>query len=206
MARRMIDAAGIPIAAQWIDVDASRAQSRVTELREEGCPATFNVMIVHAAAVALAEYPAMGAQLDYEEWRRRLPIAPKIGVAIASSRGLVVPAVAVDPDDLRGTAQRLHDVVEAVRAGAATKELFAGAAFTVTNIGGLGIHGGVPTPNPGQPGIIGVSSIRPMAVVRGTEIVPASVVTLTLTIDHRAVDGITAARFLRRVGDVLEEQ
>lgn len=203
MARRMIAAAEIPTAAEWVDVDVTRTNELVARLRGEGVPATFNSVVVHAVAGALERYPDMAAEVDYEQWRKRFPRPLKIGVAVAAPRGLVVPAVEIDPADLRATAVKLQRIVEAIRNGAAERELFEGAAFTVTNIGAVGIHGGIPIPSPGQPGILGVSSVRPMPVVRDGEIVVGNVTTLTITIDHRAVDGLTAAGFLTDVARVL---
>lgn len=204
MARRMAIAGATPTAAQWIDVDVDAATAAVASLRAEGVQATLNAVVVHAVADALVQYPELGAQLDYERWRKRLPTRVKIGVAVASTRGLVVPAVEIPPGDLRQTAERLQQVVVAVREGAAERSLFEGAIFTVTNIGSIGIHGGVPTPSPQQVAILGVASTRQVPVVREGQVVPGEISTLTLTIDHRAVDGMTAARFLRRLGDTIE--
>ena len=98
----------------------------------------------------------------------------------------------------------LDTLVTAVRSRAADPELFRGANFTISNIGGLGIHGGFPTPNPPQPAILGVASAREMPVVEDGQIVVGTVSSFTLALDHRALDGITAARFLRRVVELVE--
>lgn len=204
MARRMAIAGSTPTAAQWVDADVSAALQTVQTLRDAGVPATFNTIVVIAVAEAIRKYPEIGVRLDYDQWTKQLPTEFKIGVAVASARGLVVPAVLADPDDTRATAIALHRIIENVRAGAADRELFEGAIFTVTNIGPIGVHGGMPMPSPGQAAILGVASVRRVPVVRAGRVVPGELSTLTLTIDHRAVDGYTAAHFLRRVADTVE--
>jgi pyruvate dehydrogenase E2 component (dihydrolipoamide acetyltransferase) len=78
-----------------------------------------------------------------------------------------------------------------------------GAHFTVTSIGGMGIHGGVPLLNPPQNAILGVASVRPQPVVTEGSLRAGMTTNLTLTIDHRALDGIIAARFLTAIGAAL---
>jgi 2-oxoisovalerate dehydrogenase E2 component (dihydrolipoyl transacylase) len=203
MARRMALAGTLPVAAQWIQLEVGAALARVKELRAADVPATFNALVVHAVAAGLERFPAMAAELDYEDFRKRTPERARIGVAVASQRGLVVPTLEVT-GDLSDTATRLSELVTAVRAGASDRSLFEGAHFTITNIGPVGIHGGFPIPSPGQPGILGVSSVWSAAIVRDNAVTVGEVCNMTVSIDHRAVDGITAARFVRFVGDVLE--
>lgn len=206
MARRMAEAAAIPIASQWADVRVDAATAVVKRLRAEGVPATFNAIVVHAIGLAVLECPGVAAELDYETWRKRVPSGPpvRIGVAVAAPRGLLVPGVTVSDSSLDATARELDSVVQAVRSGASDRSLFAGARLTVSNIGSLGIHGGFPTPTPGQSAIVGVASARPMPVVENGELTIGTISNITVTIDHRAVDGMTSAKFLRRTIELIE--
>jgi pyruvate dehydrogenase E2 component (dihydrolipoamide acetyltransferase) len=203
MAARMAEAV-VPMAAQFVDVRVDAALDQVRAMQAEGLPATFNAVVVHAVMAGLREHPAVAAEIDYAGKRRRLPDVPGIGIAVVSPRGLVVPAFSSTSTSLRDVVVELNELVESVRNGAASPDLFRGAHFTISNIGGLGIHGGFPTPNPPQPAILGVASARQVPIVVDGQIVVGTVSSFTLALDHRALDGITAARFLRRVADLVE--
>lgn len=203
MARRMSEAIA-PLAAQFVDVRVDAALEQVSSMRADGLPATFNAVVVHAVLVALREHPRVAAELDYSGFRRRLTDDPGVGIAVDSPRGLVVPVFRSTSGELTEIVTELDTLVTAVRSGAANPELFRGANFTISNIGGLGIHGGFPTPNPPQPAILGVASAREVPVVENGQIEVRTVSSFTLALDHRALDGITAARFFRRVVDIVE--
>lgn len=207
MARRMAAATSIPVAGQWIDVRIDAALARVAELRGRDVPATFTGLVVAAVAASLVDNPRVGSIVDHETFRRRTPRPFGIGVAMASERGLVVPVLReVEGKEPEEVCRALHDLVAAVRGGAAHPALFEGGNITVTNIGSVGLKGGFAVPNAPQSAIVGVSSARQEPVVRGGEIVIGTVVTLSLTLDHRALDGRTCAAFLRgvatRIGDL----
>ena len=203
MARRMSEAV-VPLAAQFVDVRVDAAMARVAAMRDDSLPATFNAVVVHAVLVALREHPRVAAEIDYVGRRRRLTDDPGIGIAVDSPRGLVVPVFRSRSAEIAEIVIELDTLITAVRSRAADPELFRGANFTISNIGGLGIHGGFPTPNPPQPAILGVASAREVPVVEGGQIVVGTVSSFTLALDHRALDGITAARFLRRVVELVE--
>lgn len=207
MARRMAAAASIPVAGQWIDVRIDASLARVAEMRGRGIPATFTGLVVAAVAASLGENPKVGSIVDHETFRRRTPRPFGIGVAMASDRGLVVPVLReVEGKTVEEVCQALHDLVASVREGAARPELFAGGNITVTNIGSVGLKGGFAVPNAPQSAIVGVSSARQEPVVRDGEITVGTITTLSLTLDHRALDGRTCAAFLRgvatRIGDL----
>jgi pyruvate/2-oxoglutarate dehydrogenase complex dihydrolipoamide acyltransferase (E2) component len=206
MAKRMAEAASVPMAAIWKDVAVEGALKRVEELKRNGVPATLTAVIVHAVARGLREYPLIAAEFNFAEFKFRNASALNIGVAVAADRGLYVPVLLeAETESVETVSIRLDELVRAVRAGGVGPDQLRGGRFTVTNIGGMGIHGGMPIPNIPQNAILGVASVREVPVVRNGEIVPGQVTCLTLTIDHRAIDGITAAKFLTSVAKFLDE-
>ena len=206
MAKRMAEASSVPMAAIWKDVAVEGALKRVEELKRNGVPATLTAVIVHAVARGLRLYPLIAAEFNFTEFKFRNAPALNIGVAVAADRGLYVPVLLeAETESVETVSIRLHELVRAVRAGGVGPDQLRGGRFTVTNIGGMGIHGGMPIPNIPQNAILGVASVREEPVVRNGEIVPGQVTCLTLTIDHRAIDGITAAQFLTSVAKFLDE-
>ena len=205
MARRMERTAQVPVATEFTHVDVVAAMAEVERLRGEGVPATFTAIVLAATARALAAHPAVAAQVDYEKWRKRIPDSPGVGVAVASKRGLVVPVVRGVVDlTLAEMATELDRIVKTVREGADEASLYAGGNFSITNIGNLPIYGGVPLPNTPQIAILGVSAAWDAPVVVDGEIKVSRLCRLTLAIDHRALDGITAARFLVKIKEHVE--
>ncbi|HTE60465.1 MAG TPA: 2-oxo acid dehydrogenase subunit E2 [Solirubrobacteraceae bacterium] len=205
MARRMERTAAVPVATEFTHVDVVDAMAAVARLREQGVRATFTTIVLAATAHALAEYPQVAAEVDYETMARRTPASPSVGVAVASDRGLVVPVVrAVVGKPFAELAADLDHAVQAARGGAKDAALYAGGHFTITNIGNLPIYGGVPLPNTPQIAILGVSAAWDAPVVADGEIRASKLARLTLGLDHRALDGITAARFLVAIKDLVE--
>jgi pyruvate dehydrogenase E2 component (dihydrolipoamide acetyltransferase) len=206
MARRMERVAAAPIATEFSFVDVSAALAEVERLRADGVPATFTAVVLAAVGRGLAEYPEVAAEVDYEQWKRRIPDSINVGVAVASERGLVVPVVrAVDNKPLNELCSELASLVRAVREGSADRTLFADGYFSITNIGTLPVHGGNPLPNLPQIAILGVSSSREVPVAVDGEVRISTQAVFTIALDHRALDGITAARFLAAVKRYVEQ-
>jgi pyruvate/2-oxoglutarate dehydrogenase complex dihydrolipoamide acyltransferase (E2) component len=205
MARRMSIAAAIPMAALFIDVDAGPALRTIEMLKARGLSATFTSIVVAAVAQELRRFGSIAAEFDYAQNRSRVRRKIGIGVAMAAPRGLCVPVIH-DATNLsrEEILAELHTLVIAARTSRLRPEMQAGGHFTVTNIGGLGVHGGVPLVNPSQNAILGVSSVVERPVVRDGALAVGMTTNLTLSIDHRAIDGITAAQFLTAIGAALE--
>lgn len=205
MARRMERTAAVPVATEFTHVDVVAALARVERLRERGLRATFTTIVLAATARALAEFPLVAAELDYEQMARRIPPSPNVGVAVASDRGLIVPVVrGVVGPSFDALATELDRVVEEARGGSTDAALFTGGHFTITNIGNLPIYGGTPLPNTPQIAILGVSAAWDAPVVVDGEIRASKLARFTLALDHRALDGITAARFLVLLKELVE--
>jgi pyruvate/2-oxoglutarate dehydrogenase complex dihydrolipoamide acyltransferase (E2) component len=205
MARRMERTLSVPLAAEFTLADVSRALAEVERHRSEEVPASLNTIIVAATARALNQFPEVAAEVDYETWCRRIPDKIDVGVAVATKGGLVVVVVREPVQfSVVELAYELQRLVDAARAGETDASLFAGGHFTITNVGSLPIYGGTPLPNTPQIAILGVSAHWDAPVVIGGEIKVSKLVRLTIAIDHRALDGMTAARFLVAIKDRVE--
>ena len=164
---------------------------------------SFTPIIIKAVAQALSEFPQVNAH-----WQaggiETFPEA-NIGIAVALEEGLIVPVLR---DAQKKTVQEISTEVKSLAARAKEKKLsveeYAGATFTISNLGMFGIENFVPIINPPQVGILGIGAIEEKcAAVDGkVEIRPR--MKLTLSVDHRAVDGAVAAQFLKRLKAILE--
>ena len=164
-------------------------------------PCTLNDVIVLAAARTVTEFPAFRSRIDGEEVVE-LPWA-NIGIAVGLEDGLVVPVVlAADRFELKQLAAETRRLVEAARKGKV--EGVGQGVFTITNLGMFGIERFSAIINPPEAAILAVGAIREDVIVREGSMKPGRVMTLTLSADHRIVDGLLAARFLQRLKELLE--
>jgi pyruvate dehydrogenase E2 component (dihydrolipoamide acetyltransferase) len=125
--------------------------------------------------------------------------------AVDTERGLLVPVVRdVDTKRLAQLARETSGLIERARAGTLTPDALRGGTFTLTNLGRFGVDAFTPIINPPETAILGVGRIKPRPVVRNDEVVIRETVWLSLTFDHRIVDGGPAARFLQRVTELIE--
>lgn len=205
MSRRMQVAAQVPLATLDVAVEVDAALALVADTRAELPGVTFTALVLTAVGHALRDHPAVASVVDHEERTRFVPASPGIGVAVHTERGLVVPVIrgAVGAP-LADVTTSFADAVAVVRGGRPDPSVFSGGHFTVTNIAGGGIDGGTPMVNPPQSAILGLGTAKPTPVVRGDRIEVARVSRFTLSLDHRALDGMTAAAFLTDVRSRIE--
>lgn len=190
-------------ASLQIAVDARAALARQHAARAQGVRATLNHVVVHATIAALVEHPLLNAIVLDD----RLLTADTVDVAFAVDvdGDLLAPVVHdVARADLATLVERMQGVVDRVRAGQATAKDLTGGTFTVSNLGMFGIESFRAVINPPQVAILGVGSAVDEAVVvdGGLHVLPR--MRLTLTFDHRVVDGAPAARFLSTLRAHLE--
>jgi pyruvate dehydrogenase E2 component (dihydrolipoamide acetyltransferase) len=161
-------------------------------------------MVVKACAIALSEFPkANGA---YRDGRFELYSRVNVGVAVAADEGLVVPTVFdADKKGLRQIAADTRALAAKVRDGSVTPPELSGGTFAVSNLGMFGIEEFGAVINSPQAGILAVGAIREAPAVRGGQIVPAQLMKVTLSCDHRILYGAEGAEFLARVKQLLEE-
>jgi len=128
-----------------------------------------------------------------------------VGVAVATEKGLVVPVVRnADKKEVREISLALKELVEKAREGKLAREEISGGTFTITNLGMFGVDMFTPIINPPETAILGVGRLVERPVVVDKDIVIKPVMQLSLSFDHRVVDGVPAAQFLQRVKQVLE--
>jgi len=132
--------------------------------------------------------------------------AVHLGVAVAAPRGLLVPVVRdADREDLPGLAHRIRDVAATARAGRSTPADLSGGTITVSNVGVFGVTTGTPLLHDGQAAIVAVGAVARRPWEWRDEVALRSTVTLSLTIDHRVLDGEQGARFLADLGRLLAD-
>ena len=165
---------------------------------------TVTDLLIKACATALAECPEVNVSWDETRILRHRHVS--IGVAVAVDDGLIVPVVRdADRKTLTEIAREAHDLTARARARKLTPDELAGGTFTISNLGMYGIRQFTAVINPPQAAILAVGEAVRQPVVRGDQVTIATTVTLTVSIDHRAVDGATAAGFLARLKELIEE-
>ena len=208
IARRMGEAWRAPHFQIAMSADMRRAielRERLVERTPEGSPRpTYSDILTKVCAVALMRHRAMNAHFA-GDFVRLFPTA-NIGIAVAVPDGLVVPVIHVaERRTIAEIAAARADLVERTRAGALEAADLEDGTFTISNLGMYGVERFVAVLNPPQAGILAVGAIEERAVVEAGEVVARPRLELTLSCDHRSVDGATAAEFLRTVKELLEE-
>jgi pyruvate dehydrogenase E2 component (dihydrolipoamide acetyltransferase) len=194
MHQSLRDSAQITITTE---ADVTAATELRARLKNE-FDASYTDMMIHAAARALLRHPRVAARLEAGEIVR--PAQINVGIAVALSEGLIVPVVHdAARKDLREIAIEAKGLGEKARTGHLKLEDVTGGTFTITNLGTYGIDGFTPILNPGETGILGVGRIVEKPAIYRGEIARRAMMTLSLTFDHRVVDGAPAAEFLQTV-------
>jgi pyruvate dehydrogenase E2 component (dihydrolipoamide acetyltransferase) len=176
--------------------------SSTVKLRER-VHVSYTDMLVKAVAKALAEHPIINSTLENEKIKIFADI--NVGVAGATESGLVVPVVYdADRKTLEEVASVLKKLIEKTKQGRLTKEELTGGTFTITNLGMYGVDVFTPIVNPPETAILGVGRVVERPVVVDEHIAVKPVMQLSLTFDHRVVDGVPAAKFLQKVKQVME--
>jgi len=182
-----------------MEVDMSKA----VKLREKA-QASYTDMLVKAVAKALAEHPIINSTLEDEKIKIFADV--NVGVAVATERGLIVPVIHnADKKTLEEIASKLKELVEKTKQGKLTKEELTDGTFTITNLGMYGVDVFTPIVNPPETAILGVGRVVERPVVVDGQIVVRPMMHLSLTFDHRVVDGAPAAEFLQKVKQKMEK-
>jgi pyruvate dehydrogenase E2 component (dihydrolipoamide acetyltransferase) len=180
------------------------------QVKEQGGSLTLLVFVMKAAVAALKAFPRFNASVDADSEEIVLKHYYHLGIAVDTDRGLMVPVIRdVDKKSIVDLGIELKALVERTRAGEATLEDMQGGTFTITNIGILGGTTFLPIINYPEVAILGMAEARHRPTVQGdgenVEIVPRLVLPLTLSFDHRVVDGADAARFVNMIIAILED-
>ncbi|MFI1890526.1 dihydrolipoamide acetyltransferase family protein [Streptomyces jumonjinensis] len=209
-ARAMVASAfTAPHVTEFIDVDVTRTVNLVRRLRKSGelGEASVGPLLFVAAAylASVRRHPEINASWDEENQEIVLKHHVNLGIAAATERGLIVPNIK-DADRLALTelADALGTLVRTARAGRATPGDLAGGTTTITNIGVYGVDGGTPLLNPGEAAILAVGAIRPRPWAHKGKVALREVATLSLSFDHRLVDGELGSKVLADTAAALE--
>jgi pyruvate dehydrogenase E2 component (dihydrolipoamide acetyltransferase) len=186
------------------EVDATTLVGLRRQLLDAGVAVSYNDLFLSILARALRDHPRLNASIEGEVikvWQRI-----DIGLATETQRGLLVPVVRnVDGKGLAQLAGETAALIKRARAGQCSPEELRGGTFTLTNLGMFGIDAFTPLINLPECAILGVGRIKQQPVMSGEVVVSRQMVWLSLTFDHRLLDGVPAARFLQRVGQLVEQ-
>jgi pyruvate/2-oxoglutarate dehydrogenase complex dihydrolipoamide acyltransferase (E2) component len=181
-------------------------QASKADYAAAGIKLTAMPFLIKAVAMALRGNPTINASLDMENERIVYKEYVNIGIAVDSERGLIVPSLrAVHTKSISDVARDLVELADSVREGTFKMNDLQGSTFTISNLGAIGGTYSTPIINIPEVAILLIGRSRKMPVVVNDEIVVRLMMPLSLSYDHRLVDGATAARFLNDVKSYLEE-
>ena len=187
---------------QSIDMDNAMA-ARKAIIEAKGTKVSFNDMVLKATAKALKKHP--GVNCSFLGDRVRYNDHVHIGVAMAVENGLLVPVVRfADQKSLQDISAEVKDYSVKAKDNKLTPDDWAGSTFTVSNLGMFGIESFTSIINSPDAAIMAIGGIKQVPVVKNNEIVPGNVMKVTLSCDHRAVDGAVGAAFLLTFKQILE--
>ncbi len=209
IARRLTESIGpVPHFFLTIEVDMGRAieaRSTInTMLEQEGRKVSLNDLIIRATAAALRRHPACNAHWMGDSIRRHNRV--HIGVAVAVEDGLITPIIR--DADLRGVAHigaEVRELAGRAREKRLQPEEYSGATFSISNLGMFGIHEFTAVINPPEAGILAVGGVEEVPVVEEGEVVIRNRMKMTMSCDHRVIDGALGAAFLATLKGMLEE-
>jgi pyruvate dehydrogenase E2 component (dihydrolipoamide acetyltransferase) len=205
IARRLTEAWQVPVFQLQVSADMERATAVVAGARELHPEVKVSVtdLLTKICASALVRHPEVNVSFT-EDALLRHPSA-NVGIAVAAPQGLVVPVVkGAERLSLAEIAAVRADLVDRARNQKLTAEDMDGGTFTISNLGMFGVESFTAVLNPPQAAILAVGATEDRPVARDGELVVRPTMTMTLTVDHRAVDGAPAADFLRTVKTMLE--
>ena len=187
-----------------ISIDMSNAIQARKAINDQGLyKVSFNDMVVKATAVALRKHPAVNS--SWLEDRIRYNEHVNIGVAVAVEDGLLVPVVRfADGKSFATIGEEVRDFAGRAKAKTLEPTDWEGSTFTISNLGMFGIENFTAIINPPDACILAIGGISNVPVVKNDEVVPGHVMKVTLSCDHRVVDGATGAAFLQEFKNLLE--
>ena len=199
-----------PHVTEFLTVDVTAAMDLLAKLKGAreftGAKLTPLTLAAKAMLVALPRNPSLNSRWDEEHQEIVTFNYVNLGIAAATPRGLTVPNIKdADSLSLLQLAGALAGLAETARAGKSTPADLSGGTISITNIGVFGIDAGTPILNPGEAAILALGAVRTMPWEHRGEVALRQVMTLSLSFDHRLVDGEQGSRFLADVGAILAE-
>jgi len=202
--------AQIPLVTQYDSADITgfdEARKRHAKEASEGSPAlTVTALAIKIAAAALKTFPQFNVSVDMAAEEIIVKKYIHIGVAVDTDRGLLVPVVRdADTKSVLEISAEVAELAEKARSRKLTLDEMTGATFSISNLGGIGGTSFTPLVNSPEVAILGISRGRLEPVFRDGQFVPRLMLPLSLSYDHRAIDGADGARFIRWVADMFEQ-
>jgi len=188
-----------------VNVDKTVALRSKLNAKNSDVRFSYTDILIKMSATALRSYPIMNSSITEDSFIIHDKV--NIGVAVALDEGLIVPVVSdADRKGLKAITAETKELIAKARANTLLPDEMSGATFTISNLGGYDIDGFTPVINLPECAILGVGRIvRKPIVNENDEIVPASMMVLSLSFDHRVVDGATAAEFLKKLKGYMED-
>lgn len=199
-----------PHVSEWLTVDATATVELVARFKERrefaGIKLSPLLVVARACVLAMRRTPLVNSTWDEAAQEVVVKHYVNLGIAAATPRGLIVPNIK-DAHDLSlvELAQALETLADTAREGRTQPAELTGGSFTITNIGVLGVDGGAPIINPGESAILCLGAIKAQPWVVGDQVVPRQVMTLSLSFDHRHIDGATGSQFLTDVAGIVSD-
>ena len=210
MAKAMVDSAfTMPHVTEFLDVDVTETMAMVRRLKStkflgEDVKVSPLLIVAKAVAWAVGRNPRINSCLEGDDIVVKKYV--NLGIAAATPRGLIVPNIKnAQAMGLGELAQGIQDLTALARSGKTPPADQAGGTITITNVGVFGVDAGTPIINPGEAAILAFGQVRKKPWVVGDEIVPREITTLSVSADHRVVDGEIISKFLADVGRGLED-
>jgi 2-oxoisovalerate dehydrogenase E2 component (dihydrolipoyl transacylase) len=199
-----------PHVTEFLQVDATETMAAVRRARElpefAGVKVSPLLFVAKALLVAVRRNPMINSSWDEAAQEIVVKRRVNLGIAVAAERGLLVPNVkGAEALALADLARALDLAAATARAGKSTPEDLAGGTITITNVGVFGVDAGTPILLPGEAGILAFGQVRDLPWVVDGAIAVRKVTTLSLSFDHRIVDGELGSAVLRDVGSMLED-
>ena len=206
IARRLVTSIGpIPhfFLTTEIEMDKSAELRRQLNELDAANKVSINDLIIKVAAVALTQHPAVNT--SFQEKTIRFYERADIGVAVAVEDGLITPVVrGANAKSVVQISREVRELAERARTRKLKPEEYTGATFSISNLGMFGIDEFTAVINPPEAAILAVGAMTPRPVVRDGEVVVRQMMRVTMSCDHRVVDGATGAKFLQTLKKILE--
>ena len=199
-----------PHVTEFLQVDVTETMAAVRRARDlpefAGVRVSPLLFVAKALLVAVRRNPLINSSWDEAAQEIVVKRPVNLGIAVAADRGLLVPNVkAADARPLAELARAIDELAGVARAGKATPADLAGGTITITNVGVFGVDAGTPILMPGEAAILAFGQVRDMPWVVAGELAVRKVTTLSLSFDHRIVDGELGSAVLRDVGSMVED-
>ena len=206
IARRLVTSLGpVPhfFLTSEIEMDRAAEMRRGINSLDPELKISINDIVIKVAAAALIQHPAVNA--SFQEKAIRYYERADIGVAVAIEEGLITPVIrSADGKSLSEIAQEVRALAEKARSRKLRPEEYTGASFSISNLGMFGIDEFTAVINPPEGAILAVGAMTAKPVVRDNEIVIRQIMRVTMSCDHRVIDGATGAKFLQTFKKILE--